>query len=455
MSALRAAAGARGRDAAQALRRAAEWPRLPYVLLALVACASIGSRAFRIEQPCDRPCTRASQDSLIFDETYYVNAARRIAGRPSAPEPPEYAAAPAGTDPNAEHPQLAKLAMAAGIAVLGDRPLGYRLGSLVAGTAALLLLFALVRAAGGSPWLALGTTSVLAVDNLFLVHGRIALLDIYLLAFMLGGVALYLRRRPALAGLVLGVGATTKLVAVYALFILGLLELGRRIVRRRRTAPDPEAEPRRSGIEALAWCIVAAGVAYAATLQLLDMLVPAFDPGSGERLTSAVEHTRHMLDYALKLTTSGGEMGIASYPWTWLTGGGTIPYLTVADTIVQGGEVVGEDVKIAFRGAVNPFLLFLTIPAVFAAAERAWRRGEEIDVLALAWFAGTMVPFTLQAIFQERTTYLFYLLATLPALCIAAARLFSAPGVPRAAAVGWAIALLVGLVDLYPFRTLL
>jgi predicted membrane-bound dolichyl-phosphate-mannose-protein mannosyltransferase len=312
-------------------------------------------------------------------------------------------------------------------------------------------MFALVRAAGGGPWLALGATAVLAADNLFTVHGRIATLDIYYLAFMLGGVALYLRRRPLLAGIVLGVGATTKLVGIYALFILGLLELGRWLTRRRREQAPADG---RAPIEQLALCIVATGIAYAVVLQLLDMAVPAFDPGTGERLTNALEHTRHMLDYAVQLTSPHGPEGIASYPWAWLAGDGTIPYLTLDSTTTAGGEVVSRTTVVAFRGELNPFLLYLAIPALFAAAARAWRDGDELDLLVLAWFAGTMVPFALQAIFQDRTTYLYYLLATLPAICLACARLFSARGVPRAAAAGWALALVVGFVNLYPFRTL-
>src|SRR5690349_18659178 len=121
----------------------------PYVLLAVVIALSIGVRSFRLEQPCGKPCSDRAKDSLIFDEAYYVNAARRIAGVAGADDQPDYAKAPAGTDPNAEHPQLGKLVMAAGIEVFGNRPLGYRLGSVLFGTAALLLMFALVRAAGG------------------------------------------------------------------------------------------------------------------------------------------------------------------------------------------------------------------------------------------------------------------------------------------------------------------
>ncbi|HEY7073784.1 MAG TPA: phospholipid carrier-dependent glycosyltransferase [Solirubrobacteraceae bacterium] len=407
---------------------------LPYVLLAVVLFVSTASRTFRLDQPCDESCAAGGPSSLIFDEAYYVNAARRIAGRPTAADPAGYGAAPAHTDPNAEHPQLAKLVMAAGIVLIGDRALGYRMGSVAAGTAALALLFGVVRAAGGSPWTAVAATAVLAVDNLFLVHGRIATLDIYVLAFVLGGVLLYLRERPLLAGLVLGVGATTKVVGIYALFILGLLETGRWLVRKHRPG----------AIESLAACIVATLASYGVALEILDLAVPAY---AGHRIGDAAAHTRYMLDYARDLTTGGHAGGIVSAPWSWLIGRGEIPYLTVATP--------GHAPQVAFRGAVNPFLLYATAPALAVAAWRAWRRGEDVDLLALAWFAGTMGPFALQAGFQHRITYLYYMLLALPGICIAAVRLFSRGGLVRVAAVAWGVGLVIGAIDLFPFRTLL
>jgi dolichyl-phosphate-mannose-protein mannosyltransferase len=407
---------------------------LPYVVLAVVLFASTASRTFRLDQPCDVPCEAGGTSSLIFDEAYYVNAARRIAGQPTAADPADYGADPAHADPNAEHPQLAKLVMAAGIALAGDRAVGYRFGSVVAGTAALALLFGVVRAAGGSPWTAVAATAVLAVDNLFLVHGRIATLDVYVLAFVLGGVLLYLRERPLLAGLVLGIGATTKVVGIYALFILGLLEAGRWLARRRRPG----------AVESLAACIVATLLSYGVALEVMDLAVPAY---AGHRIGDAVAHTRYMLDYARRLTTGPHSGGISSTPWSWLIGRGKIPYLTVATP--------AHAPQVAFRGAVNPFLLYTTVPALAVAAWRAWRRAQDIDLLALAWFAGTMGPFALQAAFQHRITYLYYMLLALPGICIAAVRLFSRGGIVRVAAVAWSVGLVVGAIDLFPFRTLL
>src|SRR2546421_1170645 len=195
----------------------------PLALLALVTAVLLLARAAWLSEPCHSPCRSARDHVLVFDERYYVNAARVIAGvRP--PPGASYASAPLGDDPNAEHPQLAKLLIAGSIELFGDGPLAWRLGSLVFGTLAILGMYALVRAAGGGGWTALGAAALMAADNLLIVHGRIGTLDVYALAPMVWAAALYLRGHPLPAGFVLGLGACMKLVSVYLVFVLVVLE---------------------------------------------------------------------------------------------------------------------------------------------------------------------------------------------------------------------------------------
>jgi hypothetical protein len=112
-------------------------PRLPLALLGILCLLSLGARAALLAEPCHSPCRSASARVLIFDERYYVNAARVIAGiRPPAGSP--YASTPLGDDPNSEHPQLVKLIIAGSIELFGDDPFAWRVGSLIAGTLAIL-----------------------------------------------------------------------------------------------------------------------------------------------------------------------------------------------------------------------------------------------------------------------------------------------------------------------------
>ncbi|HEV2999049.1 MAG TPA: glycosyltransferase family 39 protein, partial [Solirubrobacteraceae bacterium] len=415
-----------------------------------------------------------SQHTLIFDESYYVNAARAI-DRIEPPPGPFYHGVPLGEDPNAEHPQLAKLIIAGGIELFGDEPRGWRLPSVLFGLIALLALYTLVRAAGGGPWLAVGASGVMALDNLALVHGRIATLDIYALALMLIAATLYLRERPLLAGIALGVGFCMKEVALYLLFVMVLLELQRlaraRLARGERgDSPggaarayarargvvfswdeDLAAALRRFGIFVLATCVSLVGL-----LWLRDTLVPAYDTYS--RTTYAGDpfgHIGHILDYATRLTTRPDATGISSTPWQWLLNEVPIGYARVAVNSVSGGKVVASRAIVDFQGAINPFIVFLAIPVTFAALGAAWKERGEVAALGACWCLGTFLPFALESALGERITYIYYMLVVLPGLYILLAWFFSRPWMPRAALIGWVAALIYGFLDLYPLRTLL
>src|SRR5437764_9334519 len=98
-------------------------PWLPLALLVVVCLVSTAARSAWSGLPCRGSCSTPSQHLLIFDERYYVNAARVIAGiRPPAISGSAYRHAPFGSDPNAEHPPLAKLIMAGSIELLGNNP---------------------------------------------------------------------------------------------------------------------------------------------------------------------------------------------------------------------------------------------------------------------------------------------------------------------------------------------
>src|SRR5271154_5185410 len=100
-------------------------PSLPLWLLGALLLVSTLGRLAWIAEPCRAPCRSSTDHILIFDEDYYVNAARVI-DRIQPPTGAPYANSPLGTDPNSEHPPLAKLIIAGGIELFGDGPIAWR-----------------------------------------------------------------------------------------------------------------------------------------------------------------------------------------------------------------------------------------------------------------------------------------------------------------------------------------
>jgi len=134
-----------------------------------------------------------------FDEIHYLPAARAVLALSKPLNP--------------EHPPLGKEILALGIALFGDRPLGWRIMPVLFGT---LGLFAAMRGmwfASLSRFAAIVCGVLLTTAFPLLVQSRIAMLDIFMASLTL--IALWLcagavrepetaRRRLALAGIALG-----------------------------------------------------------------------------------------------------------------------------------------------------------------------------------------------------------------------------------------------------------
>jgi len=433
-------------------------------LLAAVIALSLVARVAFIDEPCHAPCRSVADHAPIFDETYYLGAAHVIAGvAPLHGE--QYGGAPPGVDPNSEHPQLAKLVIAASIETFGDGPLAWRLGSILAGTLAILGMFALVRAAGGSDGEAAVAAALMAADNLMIVHGRIGTLDAPALAAMVWSVALYLRGRPVVAGVLLGVGACLKLVAPYALLVVLAFELlllarggGARWWARCRPA-----------LGRLAAICAAGTVTMLALLQALDWLAPPYVPGSRHRVGGgALGHLAHMVSYAAHEVSPHGPRGIASYPWEWLADFKPIVYLSV-DPAEPVRGLAGLHPAVHFLGVISPPILLLGVPAL---GWRGWRwlrepRGVSapaadpsadrwrLDALALAWLAGTFLPFVALSLLWQRTSYLYYMVVVMPAVYIAAARAHRRLARRhRRVMLAWVVAVAAAALLMYPFTPL-
>lgn len=429
-----AAANRRGFLASLAARLRASL-REPEQVLALLLLAAFVARAAWLALP---------SGTLIFDEAFYVNAARTILGW-TVLDGAHYAGAPAGLDPNLEHPPLGKVLMAMSMAVFGDNGLGWRLPSLVAGMVALGALYRIVRAAGETAWLGVLAVGLFAFDNLSFVHGRIGTLDMLVLAPILLGAWAALRGRWLTAGALTGIALLFKLTALYGLLALGLLaglELLGTWWRDRRI--------RLGDLRPAAFLVGGFVLVAGAGLWALDARFTTF--------ANPIEHVRHMLEYGAALTREGGPptdcISNDSTPWMWLVNDCEMRYLRIAETVSSNGEVIATHASVDFRGAMNPVLLAAMAFAVPFAAWSAWRRRSRLAIWSLAWMAANYLPFVALVLVGQRVTYIYYFLPVVPALGAAIALLLLRSGLPRLVAWTYVGTYLVGYAAYFPFRTL-
>jgi dolichyl-phosphate-mannose-protein mannosyltransferase len=164
----------------------------------------------------------------VFDEVHYVPAARTLLALERRANP--------------EHPPLGKELIAGSMAVFGDNAVGWRAASTLAGTATVLGVFAILLLLLGSVRTASYGALLAALNFTDYVHARIAMLEPFLGAFVVGGIAAMLwamrsppervTRRWALGSLLLGLATAVKWTAApYVAFAaIGFLAL-----RARRT----------------------------------------------------------------------------------------------------------------------------------------------------------------------------------------------------------------------------
>lgn len=328
-------------------------PRDPLVWCVIIALAFGGLAGWRLAIP----------SQPYFDEVHYVPAAREFLRWVHTGE---------GGWVNPEHPPLGKQIIALGMAILGDTPLGWRIMPLCAG---MLAIFAGMRAmwhASGDRFAALAFGVLLASGFVLFVHARIAMLDIFMAAFLLVAGWQFAaavrapetgRRRLALTGIALGCAMAAKWNAAPLAMLPGLAFLAtrmmagrRRLLLSRRGAPVPGI----TLIEAFVWLgIVPLGI-YALTF------LPAYEMGTYLRPSLVSQHGiigAHLEMVRLQSAVIEPHAYMTTWP-QWVLNTRGIWYLyEMADGAQRGVLLIG-----------NPLTMLLGLPAllwcVYAGAVR-------------------------------------------------------------------------------------
>jgi dolichyl-phosphate-mannose-protein mannosyltransferase len=381
------------------------------------------------------------QGSLIFDEWYYVNVARvilRIPQSVGSNSQPPYVGVPPGLDPNHEHPPLAKLIIALSMYLVGNNGYGWRIPSVIFGTVAILVFYLLMKRIATFEMVPLVATFLFSFDNLVFVHSRIATLDIFSLTFMLLGLYWYFSGHSYLSAIGMAFSALTKITGVAGFLIILIIQ-----VVKFATGPSKGRKLNTFFAWFEKYLIVYASCAVL-LLAIMDRLWVGY--------AWPWEHVQYILSYSAALTSQCPN-GIISCPWQWLINQIQIPYLTV-NVQVSSGSVSNRFNSVAFVGAMNPAILYLTIPAMLYAGYSYFQKKTDLTLLGLVWFAVTYLPYYPAVILGQRVTYVFYFLDAVPAVCLAASHMIADQNPPKLVVVFYLAIVLLSFYLMFPFKVI-
>lgn len=376
----------------------------------------------------------------VFDELYYVYTAQHYVDGDEAYN----AAVLPRDDPALEwtHPPLAKLIIAGGILTAGDNPVGWRLASVLFGTAGVCLTCLLGFALSGRLAVGAGAAGLLLLDNLYLVESRTGMSNLIYAVLALAALSACYRAltlplsqvRPSLllTGMFLGLALATKWSAVALWGCVGVALLWRGWRLHRVPGVTPGRAVREWGAPVAVSLLVVPAIIYAASWLHFFL--------TGHSLADLVTLHQEMLRYHRNLGVVHAD---SSAWWEWP--------LTLQPVRYFLARRPGEAMVILGNG--NPALYLPMALAVAWVAVDWWgRRSAAVWILMIGFF-GQWLPWAL----SPRGTFVYHFLPAVPFGCIALGVLVTAGwrrgGGWRWAAVAYVAAVAALFLWFYPLNT--
>ncbi len=290
----------------------------------------------------------------LFDEVHYVNDARH--------------ALDTGATERTEHPPLGKLTVLGGMQLFGDNPVGWRLLAIIMGTGSIIFFYLICRRLKLPESICYLATFFLAFENLAFIQNHMAMLDVYMVFFLMMSFWLYLRGSYSLSAIAVALSALAKLSGALALVVIGMHWLINR-------CPHPKR------------FIASMTLAPAAFL----LLLPVLEYPYWGQLLNPVTRSLEMLELTGSITFSAYDNGIASRPWEWVLWPTGFTYWWTP----------------RFVGMLSPTLWVFIIPTVVYITYRSLK-GDDAPLFPFAWFIGLYLLWIPASLLTDRASFIFY-----------------------------------------------
>lgn len=311
---------------------------------------------------------------LIFDEVWYINAARTFLDNRMYERP--------------EHPPLAQMLITLNVSIFGDRPLGWRLFSIISSCILLHFFYKLVRDQTSNAELALSSMIVLSVNKLYFTFSMLGVLDIFMMFFFVLSIFFIFKERYTESFILMAMSAACKLTVIFYIPIIISCMIIQYKKNRNRSV-------RTLLKKSLCW-IAGFSSIFLLLLFLLDLLFAGFLP---QTISNPGEHLFYMFGTHV---SSNWPTGLSEKPWIWLIrqnnyylGNLSIikdHYLESTSVIITGLSIVALPYALYKRNAPS---LFFSI-----------------------WLMNTYLIWFPAYFLLERPIFNFYLLPALPAISV-------------------------------------
>ena len=326
----------------------------------------------------------------IFDEVYYAKNANSLLS--SAVELDAQ-----GQAEFVVHPPFGKWLIAIGIRFFGNEEFGWRFASAIFGTLSILLIYLIVKKLFNSEFLSITAALLMAFDGLNLVMSRVALLDIFLMFFILLSIYFLIINNLWLSGSAIGLALSIKwsaafLIPLVILFVVVYNKVTFRnlfkVISQFTLLPISIYFASWSG-----WIFSSQGWARQSESNVF---------------ASLWNYHLQILDFHQGLDD---KHAYQANPWSWLVLGRPTSFYYESPSDCGAEKCAQEILAIG-----TPLLWWISIFAVAITFGFLVTKLERAAAIILLGFAGTYLPWFF---IQSRTTFYFYSISTLPFLILA------------------------------------
>lgn len=353
---------------------------LSYTPIAAILSVALLLRVWRLNLPT----------GYIFDEVYYAkNAASLITSFVELDEN--------GNSEFVVHPPLGKWLIGLGIKIFGNNEFGWRISSAIFGVLSIFLIYLIVKKLFASESLALAAAFLLSFDGLNLVMSRVALLDIFLMVFILLTFYLLILNKYILSGVAIGCALAVKWSAAFVIIALIIFVI-----------IDQKNNLRKLFNYLVSYTVVPLVVYLISWSGWIFTQNGWARQSEGNFLTSLWNNHLQILNFHRELTQSHAYQ---ASPWSWLILGRPTSFF-YSETGDCGQSKCAQEIL----AIGTPFLWWSAIFAVAITFGFYITKKDKSAALILLGVASTYLPWFA---FQDRPLFYFYSITILPFLVLA------------------------------------